>query len=306
MSAVTGTFIQWLDGETNRHRDIFTPEDDVAYVALYGTVPGQAVYVSDLTPTQATNGWGPVELDSSNGEQPAGDGNPITFNGIVYAKGLGVHAASDVRYNLAGGYRRFISDIGLDDEKTAGSVIFRVYGDSVLLYDSGVMTGTSVTKTVDVDVTGFQVLRLVVDTNGSTNSDHADWADARLVALATGSISINFQQDTAAIPAGYLKDAGHVFGNRGNGFSYGWSSDHTDLDRDRNINPDQRLDTLLHFHAGQNWEIGLPNGTYEVTTSIGDAGNVSTHTLNVEGVSLTGPTNRLSRINFSNKRNWSP
>ena len=163
-------------------------------------------------------------------------------------------------------------------------MIFRVYGDSVLLYDSGVMTGTSVTKTVDVDVTGFQVLRLVVDTNGSTNSDHADWADARLVALATGSISINFQEDTAAIPAGYLKDAGHVFGNRGNGFSYGWSSDHTDLDRDRNINPDQRLDTLLHFHAGQNWEIALPNGTYEVTTSIGDAGNVSTHTLNVEGV----------------------
>ena len=89
VSAVTGTFIQWLDGETNRHRDIFTPEDDVAYVALYGTVPGQAVYVSDLTPTQATNGWGPVELDTSNGEQPAGDGNPITLNGVVYTKGLG-------------------------------------------------------------------------------------------------------------------------------------------------------------------------------------------------------------------------
>jgi hypothetical protein len=82
-----------------------------------------------------------------------------------------------------------------------------------------------------------------------------------------------------------LPDSGDLFGDRGNGFQYGWSSDHTDLDRDRNENDDQRLDTLLHFHAGQNWQIALPNGSYAVTASIGDAGNNSTHTLQVEGVS---------------------
>ncbi|MEX2306915.1 MAG: NPCBM/NEW2 domain-containing protein [Pirellulales bacterium] len=285
VGSLNGTFIQWLDGVMEPQRAIATPEVDTAYVAIYGTLPLQgAVYVSDLMPIQATNGWGPIELDTSNGEQPAGDGNPITLNGVVYSKGLGVHADSDVRYNLSGAYRRFISDIGLDDEKSAGNVIFRVYGDNVLLYDSGAMTATTATKTIDIDVTGVQELRLFVDKNVSTNSDHADWADARLVPITPGEILINFQEDMAPVPTGYLKDAGHVFGNRGNGHSYGWSSDHTDLDRDRNVNSDQRLDTLLHFHAGQDWEIAIPNGSYQVTASIGDAGNPGTHTLNVEGV----------------------
>ena len=49
-----------------------------------------------------TNGWGPVEKDRSNGEAGASDGEPITLNGVTYAKGLGAHAASDVRYALNG------------------------------------------------------------------------------------------------------------------------------------------------------------------------------------------------------------
>ena len=43
--------------------------------------------VSDLPFLSATNGWGPVERDTSNGEQAAGDGRPITINGVQYAKG---------------------------------------------------------------------------------------------------------------------------------------------------------------------------------------------------------------------------
>ena len=54
--------------------------------------------------------------------------------------------------------------------------------------------------------------------------------------------------------------------------------------RDRDVQADQRLDTLIHFHQGQSWELALPNGLYEVTAAIGDASFSSTHTLNVEGV----------------------
>ncbi len=101
--------------------------------------------------------------------------------------------------------------------------------------------------------------------------------------LAGDTYLVNFQLDSALTPNRYLPDGGELYGDRGNGFNYGWSSDHTDVSRDRDTAPDQRLDTLLHFKIGQDWEFSLPNGTYEVTASIGDAGFGSTHTLNVEG-----------------------
>jgi hypothetical protein len=63
---------------------------------------GSTTYVSDLTWVSATNGHGPVEKDKSNGENLAGDGRTLTLNGVTYAKGLGVHAASEVVYNLGG------------------------------------------------------------------------------------------------------------------------------------------------------------------------------------------------------------
>lgn len=37
-------------------------------------------------------------------------------------------------------------------------------------------------------------------------------------------VSINFQPASALVPAGYLPDTSQVFGDRGNGHSYGWVS----------------------------------------------------------------------------------
>src|SRR5439155_13222910 len=39
----------------------------------------------------ATNGWGPVERNMSNGEKAAGDGRALTVNGTRFASGLGTH-----------------------------------------------------------------------------------------------------------------------------------------------------------------------------------------------------------------------
>ncbi|MCI0332779.1 MAG: PQQ-dependent sugar dehydrogenase [Planctomycetes bacterium] len=102
--------------------------------------------------------------------------------------------------------------------------------------------------------------------------------------LAGDTYLLNFQLAGSPVPTRYLADTGQVFGDRGGGLFYGWSSDHTDVSRDRGINADQRLDTLIHFHQNQKWEFALPNGLYAVTVSIGDAEHPSTHTLNVEGV----------------------
>ncbi len=57
-------------------------------------------YLSSLTYTSATAGYGTVHADASI------NGNPITLRGVVYAKGIGTHAASTVTYALAGRLRQ--------------------------------------------------------------------------------------------------------------------------------------------------------------------------------------------------------
>jgi hypothetical protein len=139
--------------------------------------------VSGQNPTSAQNGWGPYERNRSNGETGANDGHTITLNGVQYASGLGVHANSDITYSLLGlAGRRFHSDIGVDDEVgNNGSVIFQVYVDGVKKFDSGLMTGSSPTQNVDLDLTDASTLRLVVTDGGNGNAfDHADWANAAI------------------------------------------------------------------------------------------------------------------------------
>lgn len=77
----------------------------------------------------------------------------------------------------------FLSDIGVDDESgSAGSVVFQVWADGAKLYDSGVMTGNSATKKVNVSVSGKSQIKLIVtDAGDGKNSDHADWANARFI-----------------------------------------------------------------------------------------------------------------------------
>ena len=146
------------------------------------TGTGTTSYLSDLAYTVTANGWGPAEKDMSNGEQAAGDGKPITLNGTVFAKGIGVHAASDIRYTMSS-CTAFTASVGVDDEiaSTRGSIVFQVYLDGVVAYDSGTMTGATATKAVSVNTTGKSALRLVVAVGpGGVDYGHGDWADAKL------------------------------------------------------------------------------------------------------------------------------
>ncbi len=147
-----------------------------------GETEPSASYLSDRTWTYGISGWGPIERDKSNGDLAGGDGGPMKLNGVSYSKGLGVHADSYVRFALGGACSTFTSDIGVDDETGPnGSVIFRVFADGVNLYDSGVMTGSSATRTISVDIRSRSELRLVVTNAGDGYSwDHGNWAGARV------------------------------------------------------------------------------------------------------------------------------
>ncbi|HEX6473630.1 MAG TPA: NPCBM/NEW2 domain-containing protein, partial [Candidatus Limnocylindria bacterium] len=137
--------------------------------------------LSDLPFLSATNGWGPVERDQSNGENATGDGTTLRINGASYARGLGVHAVSDVRVAIPSGCTTFRAIIGVDDEVgSAGSVRFKVYADAVELFSSPAKRGTDPGQAITLDVTGHSELRLFTGANGDNSLDHADWARARL------------------------------------------------------------------------------------------------------------------------------
>ena len=111
-------------------------------------------------------------------------------------------------------------------------------------------------------------------------------------------------------PAGYLADTGSAYGDRGNGQSYGWVTEASVADGTANetIAADQPGNahwykgtvsgasdlqkTYAHFEypgapetPARAWEMGLENGTYQVTMSIGDTAGAfdSTYAINVEG-----------------------
>ncbi len=185
VGATTYAFASWSDGGAATHQ-ITSPTTAATYTATYSPVAGTTSYLSDLAYTVTANGWGPPEKDRSNGEDSAADGLPLTLEGVVYAKGIGAHAASDIRYTMSG-CTAFSAKVGVDDEVlTRGSIVFQVYADGTKVFDSGTMTGSSPTQTVALDMTGRAALRLVI-TNAGDNftSDHGDWADAKLTCGGT-------------------------------------------------------------------------------------------------------------------------
>jgi hypothetical protein len=172
----------------------------------------------------------------------------------------------------------------------------RLWVNNVLIIDNWTDHAPTENSGTTVALTAGQAysIRMEMYENGGGATATLSWSSASQpkqiipssrLNPAAAPTRINFQLAGAPIPAGYTPDTGQVFGSRGGGLSFGWNADHTDVTRDRNINTDQRLDTLCHFHAGGQWEIAVANGSYSVLVSIGDPQFSSAHTLIIEGTS---------------------
>ncbi len=62
------------------------------------------------------------------------------------------------------------------------SLGFEVYLDGEKVFESPVMDVNSPKQYISIDVTGKKELKLIVNDGGNGNgSDHADWADAKLI-----------------------------------------------------------------------------------------------------------------------------
>jgi NPCBM/NEW2 domain len=90
---------------------------------------GYGVTYASSLPFAASSGTVKRNLNSQ--------GQTINLNGATYSEGLGVLANSSISIALNGNQSRFESTIGVDGSSDTGSsVVFDVYGDNTLLYQS--------------------------------------------------------------------------------------------------------------------------------------------------------------------------
>src|SRR5438093_11218846 len=141
---------------------------------------------------------GPVERDMSNGGSGAGDGRALSWNGSRHAKRFAPVAPSSIEFRPDGSCSTFTAEVGIDDEAgSRGTVIFQVWGDGQKIFHSGVTTGTTPTKNIQVDLSGIRSLRLETVAADGTSYDSGDWADAILVCSPAPTL-----QPQAASPVG--------------------------------------------------------------------------------------------------------
>ncbi|NNJ60482.1 MAG: hypothetical protein HKP61_05915 [Dactylosporangium sp.] len=142
----------------------------------------QVRHLSDLPFISISNGLGPVAIDQANGDSEVDDGGPITIGDQVFARGLGVHAPSQIRFYPAAACTRFVAQVGVDSEAgDGGSVAFQVLADGRSVYNSDVLTGQDGPRAIDIDLDNVEVLDLIVtDGHDGAAGDGAAWAGAFL------------------------------------------------------------------------------------------------------------------------------
>ena len=134
----------------------------------------QVVYLSDIQPASAK---GEYRYDRSIG------GKAIIVNDNQYEKGIGTRADSEIIYNIDGSFDRLAGYVGMDDEVAEkGSVMFRVFADNNLVFESPEMTGDNIKQLMELNIKGVKELRLeLMGLDDGTLDDHGDWVDVKLI-----------------------------------------------------------------------------------------------------------------------------
>ncbi len=98
-------------------------------------------------------------------------------------------------------------------------------------------------------------------------------------------ILVNFHPSHSTSAEGYLSDIGQVFGDRGD-YTYGWNIDHSEQAVGQKQPTDSINDTSLLFLDSGVWEIGVPEGYYDIAVTVGDAVYDTNNTLYIEDLNV--------------------
>lgn len=102
---------------------------------------------------------------------------PLKVGGRQYKYGIGTHAPSSIVYLLPSDADSLHISAGVDDEVyDNGEVVFRIFGDEKLLWQSAPVKGSAREPvSAAVSLSGIKILRLETDPHGPDSYDHADW-----------------------------------------------------------------------------------------------------------------------------------
>lgn len=156
------------------HPHATASEFDISIDLEAPALKDEIAYLSDLKPASSK---GQFKNDLSFG------GKPIVVNGQKYDKGIGALSGSEIIYQLDGSWDKLSGHVGIDDEVgDAGTVMFRVYADGKLVFESPEQTGKSIKQLMELQIKGIKELKLVLlDLGDGSDGDHGDWIDARLI-----------------------------------------------------------------------------------------------------------------------------
>ena len=148
-----------------------------AWAAPPLAIEPDVIYLSDLVPAKATQGWGTLRSDR------AVSGGLIQFGGSFYLRGLGMHAPAKVSYRLPDGFDALEAVVGIDHcVGGRGTVVVSVALDGPEVYRSPVLAGSSGPVSLQIPLKGVKNLELQAEpTEDGMHFDHVDWANARLV-----------------------------------------------------------------------------------------------------------------------------
>jgi len=109
-------------------------------------------------------------------------GDPLRLNGKQYKRGISLHSRCRLTYSIAGKYRRFVADVGIDDSVgQLGHVVCQVLGDGKSLFQS-VIEGDQPPKKLDLNIKDVRTLVLFVDFGERLDiGDRLNFADAKLI-----------------------------------------------------------------------------------------------------------------------------
>lgn len=169
---------------------VVSPDGTVEKEYVYDLEGSAIIYLSDLDwEANSTTGWGTLQKDVE-----VGGSLPISLKDesgetIVFRKGLGAHADSDIYYNLEGkGYTKFETYVGVDASQGGkGAVQFEVLLDGVSKVKTDVLTSDSSMVKISLDIpVDAKELQLRALKGEVDHNDHADWADAKFFTTFEG------------------------------------------------------------------------------------------------------------------------
>jgi hypothetical protein len=150
--------------------------------------PPGLLFLSDITPVVVKEQTlftpaAPWQRDRSVG------GRPLQIAGVSYERGLGVHARSELTFEIPSDYKYFLAVIGIDDEvqrdrasaTTLGNCEFIVLADGREIYRQTLRGGTA-PEALRLELKNAKRLTLLVEVGDDFDfADHANWCDARLL-----------------------------------------------------------------------------------------------------------------------------